>query len=74
MTETTYYKKGWNSGTVAPTATRFSQIMHFLDPVTNCFATYHPIPKKKEIKIIMKIAITMVEMIITQVKKQNKVA
>ena len=53
--------------------------MDFLDPATKCFAIYHPIPKKKEISIIMIIVITIVEMIKTQmiktqVKKQNQVA
>ena len=44
--------------------------MDFLDPATKCFAIYHPIPKKIEITIIMIIVITIVEMIITQLKKQ----
>ena len=60
---------------VAPTrATTFSQIMDFLDPATKCFAMYHLIPKKKEKTIVMIIVIAIVEMIITQVKKPNKVA
>lgn len=48
--------------------------MDFLDPATKCFTMYHSIPKKKEKTIIMIIVIAIIEMIITQVKKQNKVA
>ena len=46
--------------------------MDFLDPSTKCFAIYHPIPKKKEISIIMIIVITIVEMIKTQMIKTGK--
>ena len=44
--------------------------MDFLDSATKPFTIHHPIPKKKQITVIMIIVIAIVKLMITQVMIQ----